>query len=30
MISKGEAGRSLFRYYVHYYAPTQTLTINNN
>lgn len=30
MISKGEVGRSLFRYYVHYYAPTQTLTINNN
>lgn len=30
MVSKGDAGRSLFRYYVHYYAPTQSLTINNN
>lgn len=30
IVSSGEAGRSLFRYYVHYYAPTQTLTVNNN
>lgn len=30
IVSKGDPGRSLFRYYVHYYAPTQNLTINNN
>ena len=30
IVSKGDPGRSLFRYYVHYYALTQNLTINNN
>lgn len=30
IISRGNAGRSLFRYYVSYSNPTQTLTINNN
>ena len=30
IVSKGDAGRSLFRYYVDYYSPTQTLTVSNN
>lgn len=30
IIANGDAGRSLFRYYVDYYSPTQTLTVSNN
>lgn len=30
IVSKGDAGRSLFRYNVDYYSPTQTLTVSNN
>lgn len=30
IVSKGDAGRSLFRYYVDYFSPTQTLTVSNN
>jgi hypothetical protein len=29
IIVEGEAGKSLFRYYVNYYTPTQTLTVDN-
>jgi hypothetical protein len=29
-ITEGAPGRSLYRYYVSYYPPSQTLTINNN
>lgn len=29
IVTKGDAGRSLFRYYVHYYSPTFTLTVDN-
>lgn len=29
IVARGEAGRSLFRYYVHYAAATQSLTVNN-
>lgn len=29
IVAKGEAGRSLFRYHVNYYPPTQTITVNN-
>ena len=29
IVTKGEPGRSLFRYYAYYYQPTQTLTIDN-
>lgn len=29
IIVEGEAGKSLFRYYVNYYPPTQTLTVDN-
>lgn len=29
MISSGEVGRSLFRYYVNYHTSTQTLTVSN-
>lgn len=29
IVAKGDAGRSLFRYYVNYYSPTLTLAINN-
>lgn len=29
IIASGEAGRSLFRYYVNYYSPTQTLIVDN-
>lgn len=30
VVSAGEAGRSLFRYYVHYHIATQTITVSNN
>ncbi|MDE5560993.1 MAG: hypothetical protein K2J00_04200, partial [Bacteroidaceae bacterium] len=30
IVSRGNGGRSLFRYYISYSHPTQTLTINNN
>ena len=29
IVAKGNGGRSLFRYYVHYYAPNQTLVVDN-
>ena len=29
MVSSGEVGRSLFRYYVNYHTSTQTLTVSN-
>lgn len=29
IIARGDAGRSLFRYYVHYNSFSQTLTVNN-
>lgn len=29
IVASGDAGRSLFRYYVNYYSPTQTLTVSN-
>ena len=29
IITAGDAGRSLFRYYASYYSPSQTLTIDN-
>lgn len=29
IVARGEAGRSLFRYYVHYNSTSQTLSINN-
>lgn len=30
IVSEGDAGRSLFRYYVHYHMATQTITVSNN
>ena len=29
IVSAGDAGRSLFRYYVHYHMSTQTVTVSN-
>ena len=30
IVSAGDAGRSRFRYYVHYHMSTQTITVSNN